>query len=180
MTKFFGGWAIPLLLSFSSLISALPTSEADAYPNMVVLIRNGTADTFAHSPTMAEQVKSEFRAATRTWEHGPEVVTKRDIDSPLTAREIALKDKRSYISLSYCQTTTCTECTAISSTFSTNSCVNVPGTQCILISDLSDAKIRYWNHSGCNGNESTFEGCGETGDVNAPGTGSIGLQIGCS
>jgi hypothetical protein len=181
MMKFWS-FAAFLLLSLSGLISALPTSPVDDYPNMVVLIRHGMDEAFAHSPNMADQVKSEIRSGARAFEQEPEPLTEHSIDSSSNPSldTLTVLKKRSNISISYCTTSNCTGCATTTSTFSVNFCLNVPGTQCIIIGSLTNAKIRYWNHQQCNGAESTFTGCGRSGDLAAPGTNSIGFQINCT
>lgn len=176
-----------VLLAFSSLVSAAPTSQVDEFPNMVVLIRNSMEEGFAHSPAMADQIKSEIRSGLRSIESTEVVIEERSIvpqssagiDAPREVLDIL--EKSSTISLQYCTNSSCTAgCQTTTSTFSANFCLNVPGTQCIIILSLSNAKIRYWNNQGCNENESTFEGCGQSGDLAAPGTNSIGFQLNCT
>jgi len=178
-----------VLFSSIFLVSAAPTSQADQFPNMVVLVRNSMEEGFTRSTAMTDQVKSEIRSGRRIMA-STEVVTEaaeeqsivpKSFDIDASREVLDILEKRSTISLSYCQNSSCTQgCLSTTSTFTANFCLNVPGTQCIIIFNLANAKIRYWNHTGCNGRESTFEGCGQSGNLGAPGTNSIGFQLNCN
>ncbi|OBT49888.1 hypothetical protein VE04_10265 [Pseudogymnoascus sp. 24MN13] len=174
-----------VLLAFSGLVFAALTSQVDEFPDIVVLIRNSMEEGFAHSPAMSHQIKSEIRSGLRSIK-STEVVTGEPSIVPKSSACIdgswevldVLENRLGSISLSYYQNSTCNSgCLQTTSTFKANFCLNVPGTQCINIWSMSNAKIRYWNHTGCNGNESTDEGCGVHQDVSATGTNSISFQL---
>jgi hypothetical protein len=170
-----------LFTALSGIVSALPTTEVDAYPNMVVLTRNGADEAFIQSPSMASQIKTDLRSGARSLTPRSVHPVSRNAGS-IEARDVlaVLEKRQSTITLGYCSDSGCSNCKFVTSSFATNFCFNAPGTHCIIIEDLNNAKIRYWNNQNCNGNESTFLGCGGSGDINAPGTNSIGFQTGCS
>ncbi|KAI1118206.1 hypothetical protein F5Y14DRAFT_447088 [Nemania sp. NC0429] len=91
-------------------------------------------------------------------------------------------EKRSHATVQACYTASCTDChTLFDGDFVTSSsCISATSTACLIISNLDDANIVFWNHGDCDGNMSTFDGCpAGANNVGAPGTNSIGVHTGC-
>ncbi|KAI1161850.1 hypothetical protein F5B18DRAFT_626676 [Nemania serpens] len=151
--KIFTFRAAAVLLLSAQSVAALPSPSPDG--NIKVFVRD--AD-FAYHPS--EEMAFAIRA--------------RNAELPL--------EKRSHATVQACYTTSCTDChTVFDGNFESNSdCISATSTACLIVSNLDDAKIEYWNHEGCNGNNSNFEGCpAGSNDVGAPGTNSIGVHTGC-
>ncbi|GKU11419.1 unnamed protein product [Fusarium langsethiae] len=149
-----------LLLSFLSLTAvatpSIPTTERSIEDiDTVVYIRSQDSG-FYESQKMTKAVKVKQAAL------------------PL--------HKRSSAKVEACYSPQCTECRVIyDGTLSSNSpCVQALNTSCLIVSNLNNAKVQAWNKAKCNGNQSTFRGCGARTNHAAPGTNSIGVHIGCN
>ncbi|CZS79345.1 unnamed protein product [Fusarium graminearum] len=106
-----------------------------------------------------------------------------DMTQAIKVKQAALPlHKRSSAKVEACFSPQCTNCRVIyDGSLSSNSpCVQAVNTACLIVSNLNDAKIQAWNKAQCNGNKSTFRGCGARTNFAAPGTNSIGVHIGCS
>ncbi|KAJ6503099.1 hypothetical protein DFH09DRAFT_1335629 [Mycena vulgaris] len=69
------------------------------------------------------------------------------------------------------------------STFSSNACSTIRGTNSMRINSVDGARIHVWNNAGCNGNETGLKTAtcptGSSGCIKTPGTNSFGYQLGC-
>ncbi|KAJ7694469.1 hypothetical protein B0H14DRAFT_3044034 [Mycena olivaceomarginata] len=98
----------------------------------------------------------------------------------------AVHTKASSYSISYYSDRNCQDMLGSSGgSFSSNGCLsggNLSGVNSIRISSLSDAKIHTWAHANCNHNEWAVPvACGSSSVcISAPGTNSIGFQVGCA
>ena len=140
------------LLVVSTSAAALP--EAASYSNLAVFVRD---ENFAYT------ISDEHTARVR-----------RDMEAmPI--------QKRAHATVQQCYQQGCQDChTIFDGDFTSNSCLDAVNTACLIVSNLDDAKISFWNHIGCNHNKSTYNGCNNPAtNVNAPGTNSIGVQLGC-
>ncbi|KAJ9237806.1 hypothetical protein DTO166G5_3369 [Paecilomyces variotii] len=149
--------ATAAILSFGTNpgLSMPTSSKAYASPGVKVLLRD---ENFAYHPS----------------EDMAHIVKARDTNLSL--------EKRDSATVQACLTPSCTDCTTVyDSTFTTASaCIAAVNTACLIVSNLNDANIEYWNHAGCNGNNSDYSGCPPgTNSVGAPGTNSIGVHPGC-
>ncbi|KAH8676800.1 hypothetical protein BGZ60DRAFT_513670 [Tricladium varicosporioides] len=84
--------------------------------------------------------------------------------------------------ISVCQSEFCTACTDINSVnYDKNFCVNTQGVDCIIVQELTNAHISYWNNQNCNGRITQYHNCGinKWVQLSAPGTNSVGIQTGC-
>lgn len=90
----------------------------------------------------------------------------------------------SYVSMTCYTQTDCTgQATPHSQSFSGNSeCINAANCQCMLVYDLDDAHLVYWNGQTCNGEKSILNGCFSNGRVqqSSAGTNSLGFHAGCT
>ncbi|KAJ7871201.1 hypothetical protein B0H14DRAFT_3439658 [Mycena olivaceomarginata] len=92
----------------------------------------------------------------------------------------------SYYYIAYYSDSDCRNLLGSSSgTFTKNGCLsggNLSGVNSIWIDTLSNAKIHTWAHGGCNHNEWDVPvTCSTSGVcISAPGTNSIGYQVGCA
>jgi hypothetical protein len=144
----------PFLLSTAS--TAVILSAQVHLPNLAVFIKDAN-NTFTYSEAHTEQARLERSAVAFT--------------------------KTSRIILEACGSSFpgCGSCTSYDNTFSSSFCLNVPGTDCIIVHDFDEAHIHYWNKQNCNGRMTGYNGCGnQDTSLNAPGTNSIGFQTGCS
>ncbi|KAJ7767916.1 hypothetical protein DFH07DRAFT_954807 [Mycena maculata] len=88
-------------------------------------------------------------------------------------------------SIAYYSDSACQEVLGSSSgQFTSNGCLsggNLSGVNSIRISSLSNAKIHTWAHANCNADEWQVPvDCGNPNVcIAAPGTNSIGFQVGC-
>lgn len=90
-------------------------------------------------------------------------------------------EKRATAKISVCQSESCTACSDINSVdYDKNFCVNTQGVDCIIVTELDDAHISYWNNENCNGRITQYHNCGTNWvQLSAPGTNSVGIQTGC-
>lgn len=146
------------LLVGTSSVLAMPAAAPDTgmlYSGMGVFIR-GDDGSYAHSEEMAEVIRSRNDAAGIL--------------------------KRGSANVQACTTSSCTNCrTIFSGSLSSNSaCLGAANTQCLIVSNLEDANVVFWNNAGCDGNRSVDGSCGQgTQHVSAPGTKSVGVHTGC-
>ncbi len=112
-----GGLAALLVLGVTT-VAAMPAT--DLHPNLVAFIRDENS-AYHPSEEMAKAVKA------RSDEFG------------LT--------KRAHATVQACFTNTCTNCyTVWDASFSSNSaCLSAINTACLIISDLDDANVEFWN-----------------------------------
>lgn len=140
------------MLMGAAAVQANPAPKA--LPNMGVFVR-GDDYSYAHSEEMAHEIRSNVSSSGL--------------------------DKRSNAFVQMCTTPSCTGCTTLENgNFNSFTCFEATNTACIIVGNLDDAQVNYWNHAGCNHHESTYHGCGQPQtNVAAAGTNSIGVQIGC-
>ncbi|KAM5383836.1 hypothetical protein ACJZ2D_001825 [Fusarium nematophilum] len=147
--------AILSCLSMHS-VAAIPTvSSADAVGETQVYIRD--AD-FAYHPS----------------ESMTQVIKARNAELPM--------HKRSTARVEACYAPDCTSCRVVfDGSFESNTpCIPAINTACLIVSNLNDAKVVFWNRAACNGNRNTHKGCGSRVNVATPGTNSIGVHVGCN
>ena len=136
--------------------TAIPYTSPDTSNDVTVYIRD-TSFAYTASHEMAHAIKA------------------REAELPL--------QKRSKAKVRACYDPACAHCYNVwpEASFTSNTaCIPALDTACLIISNLKDASVKYWNHVGCNGRESTFDGCPKGAiKQGAPGTNSIGVHVGC-
>lgn len=90
-------------------------------------------------------------------------------------------EKRSTATVQACNDAACSQChTVFDGGFDKNSgCLQAIDTACLIVTNLNDANIQFWNHKECNGKNTVWRGCGSNAHVSAAGTNSIGVHTGC-
>ncbi|KAE8447026.1 hypothetical protein EG329_011160 [Mollisiaceae sp. DMI_Dod_QoI] len=155
-TKSFVMSIAALLFIGTNIATALPALESEQFlPNLAVLIREDDYS-YNHSETMTAAIRSN-------------------------AMSFGLA-KRANAKVQACSTTSCTDCRTVwDGSFSSNSaCIPADNTACLIISNLDDANVQFWNHAGCNGKNTVFRGCSDGAQQrSAPGTNSLGVHTGC-
>jgi len=171
------------LLALAALlpaVMAVPTAAVvqDEFSNLLVLTRASDSDGFAPDPAIANKVQQEFRAGQRAW--GAKSADPMDYSALSSSSNLNTSPlvKRAESKVKVCTTTACGNCVEYWYTFSSNFCLGVTNTQCVIVEKLVDAHLAFWNRIRCNGNLSYFYGCGREVHLRAPGTGSMGFQVG--
>lgn len=141
-----------LVLLGAASVSAVPAPAAES---LTVFVR-GENNTYAVSEDAAASIRARS-----------------------TPDDIA---KRSYGSVQGCYGSDCTNCHSIfEGNFERNTgCLSATSVACLIISNLDDANVQFWNGGACSGRNTVYRGCGQnSAHVQAPGTNSLGVHIGC-
>lgn len=153
----------------------MPSLKALIVTSVLAFLASAPSAAAAPHPeqSLTGDVKVYIRDAANAYHPSPSMI------NAIKARGL---HKRSGATVQACYTASCTECrTIFDSTLSSNSaCISASNTACLIVSNLDDANIKYWNRAGCNGNMSEYGDCPEgTNSVGAAGTNSIGVHTGC-
>ncbi|KAI2999225.1 hypothetical protein CBS147346_7770 [Aspergillus niger] len=138
-----------------------------SFPNLGVILQTAPG-LFEYSANTSEAIRADF-------ERGSRIPPTADAES---SSHLETRESSSHIQ--YCSDAACSQCTTYSGTYGSNFCLSAPGTNCIIVYDLDNAHLHYWNHAGCNGRITGYYNCGpQNTHLSAPGTNSIGVQVGC-
>ncbi|KUJ08306.1 uncharacterized protein LY89DRAFT_677176 [Mollisia scopiformis] len=146
----FGLVTLLLLLASSPVVSTPVASDT-----LRVFIR---ADDGSYSPS--ESMASVIKARSSDWS----------------------LEKRSTATVKACSDAGCSNCNTVfdGSLDKNTGCLQAINTACLIVSNLNDANIQFWNHNECNGRSTVWRGCGSNNAfVSAPGTNSLGVHTGC-
>ncbi|PQE32088.1 hypothetical protein CJF32_00001678 [Rutstroemia sp. NJR-2017a WRK4] len=115
----------------------------------------------------------------------PVIIYDRRTPNPATEALSRLEKRSSSISLTCYTETNCSGTATGHSVggFSSNQpCINAANCQCMVVTQLDNAHLAYWNGQACSGNKSILNGCFSNGNVQqpSPGTNSLGFHTGCT
>ncbi|PQE26144.1 hypothetical protein CJF30_00000865 [Rutstroemia sp. NJR-2017a BBW] len=117
--------------------------------------------------------------------HTAVIIYDRRTPNPATEALNRLEKRSSSISLTCYTETNCSGTATGHSVggFSSNQpCINAANCQCMVVTQLDNAHLAYWNGQACSGNKSILNGCFSNGNVQqpSPGTNSLGFHTGCT
>lgn len=144
-----------LLLFAATPVASNPIATTPIGPDTITVFIRGDNNTYSPSESMASIIKAR-------------------------SSDLGL-EKRSHATVVACSDAGCSACnTVYDGSFDKNSnCLQAINTACLIVSNLQDANIQFWNHKECNGKNTVWRGCGSNAYVSAPGTNSLGVHTGC-